>query len=914
MVELQKQWGYLSGTDINAYDNIDNKKINDAIYINQKTLFFDKGNVKHLIYLIKTDKPNKFHIKVIDTSFPKDDSHDFDLYLIPELKKQLEEINKMYKKYLKYKNKYIEYKKIHSSSFTGGTSEFFSEESFGKSPTGESLNYQTTIILILKHLINENNTDIDDNINNIFINSESYFNGNIDGYSIFIDNLCNILDNSYRLNYKSVLDVKDKLVYVYYNGKNKSQELNDRIYFDSDFYTTEPYICYKNEINNIISKLENELDVSNNSRSYKIFEYIISIIVEKYKNIYDENDILFGNIIIENSPFIFKQNAQYYINKINDVINNKIITLIPNTKPSTSFINNINILSYNVCWEALYGIKSKKLNMKHCNKEYINGINICMNNIINIIMVGLTKLDIIEYDFINLQESSDLLIKKILEKNNNYFVQQVTYNLETMSSLYSKKYSIPKIYSGDLDEGRPYLILLFKKEQIININVHMPHSYTKQINAINILKRALDEINKEYPLNNYRIFISGDFNNTNPFLNLNITSIINKFGKRFYNEPKYNLTCCDGINGSFNNGYDHIYDTNNSSVYYELLTKADYDLYIDNKKDILYMSDHLPIYASFDNINNYSVKMIDRLYIQEYKTNINNALIKLKMFLVNTDKKFITNHKFYNIKNYIKDYVTNMQNMLNVFDTILNTNTNDQNDLLNFYYDYNLYYTYNKYYLSYINYDDILYVEKSRLYSNKYPSLICIRHAEGEHQIIPDYNMINPRLTPNGIAQAINTGFYFNYINGNNYINTVICSPLIRCIETLILLNIHGLKDLTIFLADDLIEVSNNHKCNKRQSKSELIEYLNSNYGEYKFDLDNVSNDYNFNINDNIDKRINNFIDKISEIEKSNVLIVTHRNWIDTFYNIVCIEKEYLINKNYNIIPQNYNCAINYVN
>jgi broad specificity phosphatase PhoE len=180
----------------------------------------------------------------------------------------------------------------------------------------------------------------------------------------------------------------------------------------------------------------------------------------------------------------------------------------------------------------------------------------------------------------------------------------------------------------------------------------------------------------------------------------------------------------------------------------------------------------------------------------------------------------------------------------------------------------------------------------------KYPKIILLRHAEGEHNITKNYNLINPLLTSEGIKQSRGIGRKLKEMN----ITQIYCSPLIRCIQTLD--NLYLDKEINnIILDDTIIEFDlDNHLCNKRQDYNDLKKFLNY-YNKYNFDIKNVKKDYIYGAK-NIKEReneLNNFFKMLNKKYTNNdtILIIGH-------YNIII----HIIASNftkYNMIDSKYN-------
>ena len=138
----------------------------------------------------------------------------------------------------------------------------------------------------------------------------------------------------------------------------------------------------------------------------------------------------------------------------------------------------LNVLSYNILWRAIDAVEF----MSHCK---INNINECSQNIANIISkIGLEYLNTNSYDFIGLQEAKKQqtfqeLLSNINNINptfmNNYKILDARDNLGGVITMYNKnKFTLEKQINGSLalkkDDGRPFLISIYKEGIIHNIN------------------------------------------------------------------------------------------------------------------------------------------------------------------------------------------------------------------------------------------------------------------------------------------------------------------------------------------------------------------------------------------------------------------------------------------------------------
>jgi hypothetical protein len=253
------------------------------------------------------------------------------------------------------------------------------------------------------------------------------------------------------------------------------------------------------------------------------------------------------------------------------------------------------ILSWNLFWKAITG------KAKYCK------INKCLNNIAIIIYNCI----LLQYDFLAFQEINEsqyyqylLPILTILDKDNkllsNYTPVFGSFRSSGVITLYNNKYvflhtvyyKLSNVYSN---ESRPFQIIFFKNK-LIYINVHMPHAdknnrrWNNKYNNINsniieIFDKLLEIISIN-ELKLYRIILGGDFNTNNPYKCYNLK----QFG---FNNNNFNkLTCCylEGF-GYLTKSYDHVFSTF-GNIKINTLSKK----YIKNMtENSIQSSDHLPI-------------------------------------------------------------------------------------------------------------------------------------------------------------------------------------------------------------------------------------------------------------------------------------------------------------------------------
>jgi broad specificity phosphatase PhoE len=174
--------------------------------------------------------------------------------------------------------------------------------------------------------------------------------------------------------------------------------------------------------------------------------------------------------------------------------------------------------------------------------------------------------------------------------------------------------------------------------------------------------------------------------------------------------------------------------------------------------------------------------------------------------------------------------------------------------------------------------------------------LYLLRHAQAFNNVQPltyigaEEELKNPRLTDLGMSQAAAVCVKLNEI----VFDTIYCSPLKRCCETLKLVCPHSVY-LAVKVDDRLIEHPyGQHISNLRPAKSEISRTV-----PVAWDCSNVAELNPFYIKETADEYqiIRDFIAEILKKHPSeNVLIVTHGLWISRFIEIYSGEKRYVAN------------------
>lgn len=173
-----------------------------------------------------------------------------------------------------------------------------------------------------------------------------------------------------------------------------------------------------------------------------------------------------------------------------------------------------------------------------------------------------------------------------------------------------------------------------------------------------------------------------------------------------------------------------------------------------------------------------------------------------------------------------------------------------------------------------------------------------IRHAESYSNVSNYYdNVLDPDLTQDGIKQCeelknkIKFNDFDNFNNLNNLnikIDLIVVSPLTRTLETCsIVFNEHIGKVSFICLEDVREQI--NKLCHKRKKKEILKK-------KYEFiDFSNLtSNDDNLYTQNNglekksnVVKRCNKFIEWLKKRKETNIVVITHGNFLYPMFNDV---------------------------
>jgi hypothetical protein len=169
---------------------------------------------------------------------------------------------------------------------------------------------------------------------------------------------------------------------------------------------------------------------------------------------------------------------------------------------------NFNIMSYNVCWEAM------TLGLKLCTTDDPKK-SICKSNILSNISNNIKK-----YipDFATFQEASEhnniieLFDSKLYNNHVNISGKEIMLTLWN-----KKKFTLINSYDSEFNVGRPYTILIFKNNKnnknIALINIHANHeTNTEQVIFDKINKFIKSNIELDVKNSITRVIMSGDFN------------------------------------------------------------------------------------------------------------------------------------------------------------------------------------------------------------------------------------------------------------------------------------------------------------------------------------------------------------------------------------------------------------------
>ena len=286
------------------------------------------------------------------------------------------------------------------------------------------------------------------------------------------------------------------------------------------------------------------------------------------------------------------------IENILKIQNNAMKKILQNQKggEANDFIR---LLTYNVCWERMYGElgPKSKLDGRKCLRK---NKNICRHNVIDYIQY-ISKKE--KLDIICLQEETNINRYLKLPLYHHYLTKG---DKEFMITYWNKKkYHVISKYHTDFEsddkwnKNRPLQILFIQskstKEITILFNLHAGHdtwnNFSNFMKVVNKVKFSHIELEL---LKTNRIIICGDFNNQYPIRDgkLNNKAIFGK--RRFYNQSKKPTCCYNFEERKPIHKLDHILTTSKLSAYH---------IHYINKHKISkhfcyiygYFSDHIPV-------------------------------------------------------------------------------------------------------------------------------------------------------------------------------------------------------------------------------------------------------------------------------------------------------------------------------
>ena len=135
----------------------------------------------------------------------------------------------------------------------------------------------------------------------------------------------------------------------------------------------------------------------------------------------------------------------------------------------------IRLLTWNISYQAMYGIHSKTVDASICMAD---GINQCRRNVLDKIS-SMPNLDFILLQEPVLSEFQGTLLWNNLLETYDYIHHKS--DKEDMITLYNKyKYSVSVTKGGDFEVGRPFQVSIYKSivkpyDKLVVVNLHAPH-------------------------------------------------------------------------------------------------------------------------------------------------------------------------------------------------------------------------------------------------------------------------------------------------------------------------------------------------------------------------------------------------------------------------------------------------------
>ena len=292
--------------------------------------------------------------------------------------------------------------------------------------------------------------------------------------------------------------------------------------------------------------------------------------------------------------------------------------------------NSLKVMTYNICWEALFGLEP---NMYQCNAGLSKNpawdrINNCTYNSLRIIREeSVNHLGDLP-DFIAIQEINENRWDRLVNLSDHNFKSFIgNYNKSCSNigrtgvvTLYKKnRFNIINTLIGPLYGNRPFnmseFIDIATREHFIFINVHFDHSIG---NNFDILLENLKILNSYNNIMNHKIIIAGDFNHKVSDMP-QLFRLLKKVDQKipdFVIPPTIQPTCCDmRFGSSYTHRSDNIMYNFNTNPIYSTLDNS-FGIIQPNREafkfpgtinpnkyklpnGLISMSDHLPVFAHF---------------------------------------------------------------------------------------------------------------------------------------------------------------------------------------------------------------------------------------------------------------------------------------------------------------------------
>jgi broad specificity phosphatase PhoE len=179
-------------------------------------------------------------------------------------------------------------------------------------------------------------------------------------------------------------------------------------------------------------------------------------------------------------------------------------------------------------------------------------------------------------------------------------------------------------------------------------------------------------------------------------------------------------------------------------------------------------------------------------------------------------------------------------------------------------------------------------------------TFIFIRHGQGTHNVdfkkygehaYFDEKNVNAKLTEFGRLQAQDVYKSGKLGNANNY-DILFCSPLTRCIDTL-LLAVPDSSCVSVLLDDRLMEPQGDCACNKRLEYSELQNNIPEKWDmsgvAYINPFNHLREGYQLGLSGNsvFLKRILNWGEEVLNLYRGRkILVCAHHDWIRGWFQI----------------------------